>query len=142
MDDQFKRLLEPMEQKTLDMIRKLYDISRLSKSKRHSKNINPRGIMKNLKSHSKQPLGLKRSLLCKKNYIGECGIIPKSLICSQNFWVRICEKCCSDGMTSLKRFRTQPRQERKICVAKRNIFQELLKNKTKSDSTFLTNAVH
>ena len=66
MDDQFKRLLEPMEQKTLDMIRKLYDVSRLSKSKRHSKNINPRGIMKNLKSHSKQPLGLKRSLLCKK----------------------------------------------------------------------------
>ena len=56
----------PWNKKNLDMIRKLYDVSRLRKSKRYLKNINPSGVMKNLKSHSKQPLGLKRSLLCKK----------------------------------------------------------------------------
>ena len=79
-----------MEQKNLDIIRKLFDISRWSKSKRHSKNINPWGIMENLKSHSKQPQGLKTSLLCKMITLENAesfqvfDLLSKFL--SQNLW--------------------------------------------------------
>ena len=61
--------------KNLDMIRKLFDISRLSKIKRHSKKYS-QGHHEKPKESFQAATWIKNELTVQNDYIGECAIIP------------------------------------------------------------------
>ena len=58
------------------MIRKLFDISRLSKIKRHSKKYSPQGHHEKPKESFQAATRIKNELTVQNDYIGECAIIP------------------------------------------------------------------